>query len=132
MVSPKKKSERDLGRRERQILDVIYELESGSVGDVRRRMPEPPSYSAVRTMMTVLESKGFLKHTRVGTKYVYAPTRSRHSVSRSSLRHLIKTFFSGSPGDAVAAILDSSAGTMSAEELQRLADTIERARQQES
>ena len=76
----KKKS--GLGRRERQIMDVVYRLGEASVGDVLKQLPDPPSYSSVRTMIRLLESKGFLKHRREGTKYVYRPTQSRETASR--------------------------------------------------
>lgn len=127
---PARKTERDLGRRERQIMEVLYSLGSGSVGDVLKRLEDPPSYSAVRAMITILEGKGYLRHSRQANKYIYFPTRSRKSVSRSALKHLISTFFGGSAGNAVAAILDDSAATMSPEELNRLAEAIEIARRQ--
>ena len=73
----KKKSHRDLGARERQIMDAVFELGEASVGDVLEHLPDPPSYSSVRTMIRLLESKGFLRHRREGTKYVYRPTQSR-------------------------------------------------------
>jgi predicted transcriptional regulator len=123
-------TERDLGRRERQILDVIYRLKSASVAEIRAQLPDPPSYSSVRTMVTLLESKGFLRHTREGTKYIYAPTRSWASASRSALRHIINTFFSGSASDAVAAILDSSANKMDRQEIDKLLLVIEQAKDQ--
>lgn len=126
----KKKSARDLGRRERQIMDVIYQLGEASVSDVLQRLPDPPSYSAVRTMIRLLESKGFLRHRREGTKYVYRPTQSHESASRSALRHVLKTFFGGSAPDAVAAILDVSADKLSDDDLKRIDRLIEQARQE--
>lgn len=125
-----KREAHDLGRRERQIMDAIYTLGEASVSDVLSRLPEPPSYSAVRTMIRLLESKGFLKHQREGTKYVYRPTRSRASASRWALTHLIKTFFSGSAPDAVAAILDVSSDELTDEDLDRLEQLINQARKE--
>ena len=90
------RTERGLGRRERQIMDVIYSLGEASVGDVLQQLPDPPSYSAVRTMIRLLEEKEFLRHRQEGTKYIYRPMQSRESASRSALRHLLKTFFAGS------------------------------------
>jgi predicted transcriptional regulator len=119
-----------LGRRERQIMDVIYRLEEASVGDVLRHLPDPPSYSSVRTMIRLLESKGYLKHRREGTKYVYRPTQSRATASRSAIRHLMKTFFSGSATDAVAAILDDSSEMLTDDDLHRLERLITKARQE--
>ena len=127
----KKKSSRDLGRRERQIMDVIYELGEAAVGDVKERLPDPPSYSAVRTMIRLLESKGFLRHRREGTKYVYRPTQSRETASRWALKHLLRTFFAGSATDAVAAILDVSSEKLSDEDLDRIEQLIDQARQED-
>jgi predicted transcriptional regulator len=126
----KKKSQRDLGRRERQIMDVIFQLGEASVGDVLERLPDPPSYSAVRTMIRLLESKGFLRHRREGTKYVYRPTQSKDRASRSAMRHLIKTFFGDSAPDAVAAILDVSSEKLSEDDLHRIERLIDEARKE--
>jgi len=126
----KKKSPRDLGRRERQIMDVIFELGEASVADVLARLPDPPSYSAVRTMIRYLEGKRHLRHRRVGTKYVYRPTEPKESVSRSALSHLIKTFFGGSALDAVAAILDVSSEKLSDDDLDRIERLIGEARKE--
>jgi len=119
-----------LGRRESQIMDVIYRLGEASVGDVLEHLPDPPSYSSVRTMIRLLESKGLLKHRRDGTKYVYRPTQSRETASRFALRHLMKTFFSGSATDAVAAILDDTSKSLTEEDLHRLETLIEKARKE--
>ena len=125
----KRKSARDLGRRERQIMDAIFQLGEASVSDVLARLPDPPSYSAVRTMIRLLEAKGFLKHRRDGNRYVYRPTQSHETASRSALQHLLATFFAGSATDAVAAILNLSAEDMTDEDLQRMEELIEQARQ---
>jgi predicted transcriptional regulator len=127
----KKKSQRDLGRRERQIMDVIYQLEEASVAEVLEQIPDPPSYSSVRTMIRLLEGKGFLRHRRDGNRYLYRPTQSKDTASRSALKHLISTFFSGSAPDAVAAILDDNAKQLSEAELNRLEKLIEEARREE-
>lgn len=126
----KRKSARDLGRRERQIMDAIFQLGEASVSDVLARLPDPPSYSAVRTMIRLLEAKGFLKHRRDGNRYVYRPTQSHETASRSALQHLLATFFAGSATDAVAAILNLSADDMTDEDLQRMEALIEQARQE--
>lgn len=125
----KRKSARDLGRRERQIMDAIFQLGEASVSDVLARLPDPPSYSSVRTMIRLLEAKGFLKHRRDGNRYVYRPTQSHETASRSALQHLLATFFAGSATDAVAAILNLSAEDMTDEDLQRMEELIEQARQ---
>ena len=123
-----KKSSSDLGRRERQIMDVIYQLGEASVSDVLERLPDPPSYSAVRTMIRLLEGKGFLSHYREGTRYIYRPTQSKASVSRSALRHLLTTFFGGSASDAVAAILKSE--ELDGKDLKRIEELIKQARKE--
>jgi predicted transcriptional regulator len=123
-------SERGLGARERQIMDVIYQLSEASVGEVRERLADPPSYSSVRTMIRLLERKGLLKHRQEGARYVYWPVRSRESASRSALRHLLATFFGGSAPDAVAAILDVSAETLGQQDLKRIKQMIEQARKE--
>jgi predicted transcriptional regulator len=126
----KRHSEKDLGARERQIMDVIYQLGEAAVGEVRDRLTNPPSYSAVRTMIRHLESKGLLKHRQEGARYVYWPVRSRESASRSALRHLLTTFFGGSAPDAVAAILDVSAEKLDEQDLKRIKQLIDQARRE--
>jgi predicted transcriptional regulator len=126
----KKHSEQNLGGRERQIMDVIYQLGEASVGEVRKRLANPPSYSAVRTMVRHLEGKGLLKHRQEGARYVYWPVRSRESASRSALRHLLATFFGGSAPDAVAAILDVSGEKLGKQDLKRIEQMIEQARKE--
>jgi len=122
----------DLGRRERQIMDVIFSLGQASVKEVHESLPDPPSYSAVRTMIGHLEKKGLLKHYRDGLRYVYSPTDSQRSASQSAVSHLIKTFFKGSIGHAAAAILDSESANLSEEELCRIEAIIEQARGRKS
>jgi predicted transcriptional regulator len=119
-----------LGARERQIMDAVHHLGEASVAEVREKLPEAPSYSAVRTMMRLLEQKGFLKHRQDGTKYVYRSTQTLEKARRSAWKHLLNTFFRGSTGDAVAAVLDLSADDLSAEEFDRLSRLIEKARRE--
>ena len=126
----KKKSRGDLGRRERQIMDVIFELGEASVAEVLSRLPDPPSYSAVRTMIRYLEGKGFLRHRQQGTKFIYRAIEPKESVSRSALSHLIKTFFGGSAPDAMAAILDVTSQELSEEDLHRIEQLIRNAREE--
>ena len=118
----------DLGRRERQIMDVIYRLGSASVKEVQELLPDPPSYSAARTMINLLERKGLLRHRRDGQKYVYMSTGSPQAAKQSAIKHLIKTFFQGSAAEAAAAILDSSSIKLSDDELAHLQSLIENAR----
>jgi predicted transcriptional regulator len=122
-------SHAQLGRRERQIMDAVFQLGEASVAEVRERLPDPPSYSAVRTMIRYLEGKGLLRHRRDGNRYVYRPTQSTLAASRSALRHLLKTFFKGSATDAVAAILEVSSEELTDADLARIESLIDEARQ---
>jgi predicted transcriptional regulator len=125
-----KPSQIQLGARERQIMDAVHQLGEGSVTDVRGKLADPPTYSTVRTMLRMLEKKGHLKHRRDGIKYVYRPSQAPEEARRSALQHLLKTFFAGSAGDAIATILDLPTEKMSSEEYERLARRIEQARRE--
>ena len=120
----------DLSRRERQIMDVVYRLGKASVNDVLERIPEPPSYSAVRALMRILEEKGHLRHEQDGPRYVYIPTVPRDAAQGAALSHMVRTFFGGSTEAAVAALLDPENHRLSDSELARISDLIEQARQQ--
>lgn len=111
-------------------MDAVHRLGEGSVAEVREQLADPPSYSSVRTMLRLLEEKGFLQHRRVGVKYVYRPTESPQRAQRLALKHLLQTFFGGSAGDAVAAVLDLSGDDISPDELDRLARLIDEARKE--
>ena len=117
-----------LSRRERQIMDVVYALGQATVREVRSRLPDPPSYSAVRALLGVLEDKGHLRHKQDGPRYVYLAKVPRDRASRSALRRMLQTFFDGSTADAVAALLDMNASDLSPDELDRLARMIDQAR----
>lgn len=127
---PRKHQADGLGARERQILDAVYALGEASVAEVLAALADPPTYSTVRTMIRMLERKGLLQHRQSGTKYVYRPTRSRESASRSALKHVLQTFFGGSATDAVAAILDVSASKLTEGDLERLEQLVEQARRE--
>jgi len=117
-----------VSRRERQILDVLYRAGQATAADVQRLIPDPPSYSAVRALLRILEAKGHIRHEQDGSRYVYLPRVGRERVKRPALRHLLNTFFEGSATQAIAAILDDSAGQLSDEDLDRLQSMIDRAR----
>ena len=119
-----------LSRRERQIMDVVYRLGKAAVTDVLERLPDPPSYSAVRALMRILEEKGHLSHEQDGPRYVYLPTVPRDAAQASALSHLVRTFFGGSAEAAVAALLDLPEHGMSEGELSRLSQLIDEARGQ--
>ena len=97
-----------LSRRERQILDILYQRGKASATEVLEAMEDAPSNSAVRTLLGVLEEKGHVKRRAEGLKYVYTPTVARDKAKRSAVRHLLDTYFSGSPEQIVAALLDVS------------------------
>jgi predicted transcriptional regulator len=119
-----------LSRRERQIMDIVYELKDATAAQVLERLPSPPSYSAVRALLRVLENKGHLRHTQDGPRYVYSPTMSRDKARKNALRHLQKTFFNGSTEEVMAALLDISEDNLSEEEFERLRELIENARKE--
>jgi BlaI family transcriptional regulator, penicillinase repressor len=119
-----------LSRRERQIMDIIYRAGRATAAEVQEQLPEAPGYSAVRAMLRVLEDKGHLRHERQGLTYVYAPTVSPETARRSAVSHLLQTFFDGSPGRAVAAVLEAADARLSRAELDRIAALIETARKE--
>ena len=121
---------RNLSRRERQIMDILYQRGKASATEVREAMEDPPGYSAVRAMMGVLERKGHVKHQEEGLKYVYVPTVARDKAKRSVVQHMLETFFNGSAEQAMAALLDVSASKLTGPELERMSDMIEKARRE--
>lgn len=118
-------------RREREIIEVLYHLGEGAVADVRGLLADAPSYDAVRLALNVLEEKGHVTHREQGRRYVYRPTVSREEASRSALRRLTRTYFRGSPHEAILALLDESGRRMSDPELDELAERIRRAKEDE-
>ena len=129
MTSPKQVH---LSRRERQIMDVLYRQGRASAAEVLSAIPDPPSYSAVRAMLRVLENKGHVRHEEQGLRYVWVPTVPPERAKRSALLHLLDTYFQGSPGLAAAALLDLSAAKLSDQELDQLSQLIEKARKEGS
>jgi predicted transcriptional regulator len=118
----------DLSRRERQIVDILYSHGRATAAEVQAALPDPPSYSAVRAMLRILEEKGHIRHEQDGPRYVYVPTIARDNAKRSALRHMLQTFFDGSAEQAISALLDDSSTRLSDRELDRLARMIEQAR----
>ena len=125
-----KRATHDLARRQRQIMDVIFQLGEASVGEVLERLPDPPSYSSVRTIIRQIESKGLLTHRQDGKRYVYKATQSRETASRTAVQRLMDVFFSGSAPDTVAAILDASSTNLAQSDLDRISEIIEQARKE--
>jgi BlaI family transcriptional regulator, penicillinase repressor len=118
----------DLSRRERQIVDILYAQGRATAAEVQSALPDPPSYSAVRAMLRILEDKGHVRHEQDGPRYVYLPTVGRDRAKQSALRHVLQTFFEGSAEQAISALLDSSDTRLSDRELDRLAKLIDQAR----
>ena len=116
-----------LGPRERQIMDAVFRLGKASVAEVRRELANPLSYSAVRAILGILEEKGLLRHERDGLRYLYRPTIARGTAQQSALKHLVRTFFDGSPERAAAALLAMS-DTLSPAELKRLTRLVDSAK----
>jgi predicted transcriptional regulator len=121
-------AEHKLSRRERQIMDVLYQRQRASVAEIRESLASPPSYSAVRALLRILEEKGHIRHAEKDLRYVYFPTVSRRRVRRAALRHLVETFFDGSAAQTVATLLDPSTARMSESELDRISELIVKAR----
>jgi predicted transcriptional regulator len=120
----------DVGKRERQIVEAVYRLGEASVAQVRAELSNPPSYSAVRAILTTLVGKKVLAFRQEGKKYVYRARTSLESAGRSALQRLLHTFFAGQPTHAVAALLDVSAGSLTRADLDRMKSLIEQARKE--
>ena len=118
----------DLGRRERQIMDVLVQRGRATAAEVQQALPDPPSYSSVRSMLRLLEEKGYAAHEWDGPRHVYLPTGGREQLQHNAARHMVRTFFNGSMESAVAAMLGASEKPLSTDELDRMARLIERAR----
>jgi predicted transcriptional regulator len=119
---------RQLSRRERQIMDIVYARGEAAAAEVHEALPDAPSYSSVRALLRILEEKGHLNHREDGPRYIFMPTEPRAKASRSALKRVVQTFFDGSLSSAVAALVDGEGGKLSAEELQRIEAIIKAAR----
>ena len=123
----KEDSQFDLSRRERQIMDALFERGSATASEVHTAIPDPPSYSAVRAALSVLEKKGHIRHEMDGIRYVWKPSVPRANARKAALRHLVRTFFDGSVEQAVAALLDEASVRLEPQELDRLRQMITKA-----
>ena len=119
-----------LSRRERQIMDVVYRLEAATASEVLESLPDPPSYSAVRAILRILEEKGHLTHRQDGPRYIYAPVVPRAAARQSALRQVVRTFFDGSAAQAVATLLDMSESGLSPDEARQLSQLIEKSKRE--
>jgi predicted transcriptional regulator len=120
----------NLTRRERQIMDIIHRRGRATAHDVLEDLADPPSYSAVRALLRLLEERGHVKHVQDGQRYVYTAAVTRADARKSALSHVVRTFFAGSVEHAVAALVESSKAKLSREELDRLAEVIDRAKKE--
>ena len=119
-----------LSRRERQIMDVLYQAGKGTAADVQAGMPDAPSYSAVRTMLRILEEKGHVRHELDGPRYVYIPTVARDKAKRSALKHVVNTFFDGSAAQVMTALFELSPRDLGDDEIARLRKLIDNAKKE--
>jgi predicted transcriptional regulator len=124
----KKTGLEQLGRRERQIMEIIYRRGRANAAEVLADLPDPPTYTAVRGMLRLLESKGHLRHEQEGARYVYIPTADPNRISMSALRHLVRTFFDNSASSAVAAMVGLYENDLSDTDLEHLEKLIDKAR----
>jgi predicted transcriptional regulator len=129
---PKPSSENALSRRERQIMDILFAAGSATGQEIQARLPDPPSYSSVRTILRVLERKRYVRHREEGLRYIYEPAVQREAARKSAIQRLLRTFFDGSAQQAVAALLDPRIARISSEELDEIAQLVERARERQS
>jgi predicted transcriptional regulator len=109
-------------------MDLLYAAGRATAAEIAERLPDPPTYSTVRTLLTVLESKGHIRHEQDGARYVYLPVVPRDRAARRAMRNLVRTFFDGAPGEAVIALLDDAGGELRREELQRISALLAEAR----
>ena len=119
-----------LSRRERQIMEIVYRLGRATAAEVGTLMPDPPSNSAVRTLLRILEDKGHIRHEQDGPRYVFLPTVPREEARETALRRLVRTFFEGSPEGAMATLLDIGNDQLDEDALERLAERIDQARRE--
>ena len=119
-----------LSRRERQVMDILHRRSGATVAEIMADLPDPPTYSAVRSVLRILGEKELIKHREDGPRYVYEPTETRERARRSALHHLVRTFFDGSAAQAVSALLDSSDLKLDANDADRLAELIEKAKEE--
>jgi BlaI family penicillinase repressor len=116
-----------LGKRERQIVEALYRAGEASVAQVLKDLPDPPSYSGVRAMLNLLVGKKVLAVRQLGKRYLYRPAAPKEAVRGIALRNVVNTFFGDAPADAMAALIDGSAGKLTADDLRRVRELIERA-----
>src|SRR5215204_1618342 len=129
-IEMRKDGHRNLSRRERQMMDILYARGRATAAEIHEALPDAPTYSAVRAKLRVLEEKGHVRHEEESMRYVYVPTLARDTARRSALRHVVSTFFEGSVEQAVAALLDLSSAKLNDRELDRIASLVEEAKKE--
>ena len=131
-VRPKsgKREQEGFSRREREIMDALYKLERASAAEIREQIADPPTYTAVRTLLSILEDKGHVRHKSDGTRYIYEPAVAREQMGRRAVDSLLQTFFDNSVERAVSAMLTRKDANISREELERLSRLIEKAKRE--
>jgi predicted transcriptional regulator len=125
-----KQPHRNLSRRERQIMDILYQRGRATAAEIHAGLPDRPSYSAVRAKLRVLEEKGHVRHEEEALRYVFVPTLPRDRARRSALQHMLETFFNGSAEQVVSTLLDISAARLSSEDIERLSELIRKAKKE--
>ena len=126
----RKDGHRNLSRRERQMMDILYQRGRATAQEILDAMPDPPTYSAVRAKLRVLEEKGHIRHEEEALRYVYLPVVARDSARKSALKHLVSTFFAGSVQETVAALLDLSPSNLTAQDLDRISKLVDQAKKE--
>ena len=126
----KKPPEPKLSRRERQMMDILYQRGRSTAAEIHEQMADPPSYSAVRAKLKVLEDKGHIRHEVQATRYIYTPVVARDRAKESALRHLLSTFFDNSAEHAVTALLELKPGGLSRDKLDKLSALIDQAKKE--
>ncbi len=126
---PEASDSANLSRRERQVMDILHRRREATVSEIMADLPDPPTYSAVRSVLRILGEKGFIRYTEDGPRYVYSPAQPTETAREQALAHVVTTYFAGSPEQAVTALLRMSDVDLSEAEIARLRDTIRRVRE---
>ena len=127
--APRKPASTALSRRERQVMDILHRRGEATVTEIMGDLPDPPTYSAVRSVLRILDERGFVRYKEHGPRYVYFPAVAAEAARDDALAHVVRTYFAGSPEQAVTALLRMSDLEMNEEDVDRLRKTINRARQ---
>jgi BlaI family transcriptional regulator, penicillinase repressor len=119
-----------LSRRERQVMNILYARGQATAAEIHEALPDPPTFSATRAIIRTLEEKGHIRHAEQGLRYIYTPVVPAEKAKRSALAHVVSTFFAGSPSQLMATLLESSTANVTDDELRRLEEMIQRAKEE--